>query len=308
MGHELANLPVGMPAVSASLVQRAQQALQQCQLCPRVCNVDRTAGKKGAFCRLDHRAWVYRELLSVGEEPAIGPTWLIDVGGCSLRCLFCSEWANIVNPQELPAVVLHPAWFLQRLALRRQQGARTLSWVGGDPTVSAPAILQTLSEIPAGQALPVVWNCNGLLTDQSRELLAPVVTTWLLDLKFGNALCSKQISGNPDAHPLAQIGQTLDFVLSLPYRGEQQEFPQLLARHLIMPGHWQCCTLPILTWVKENYPTLQVNWLSMYLPPDDSRRLRRHSELKDMNSGVELRALQSALPHSLLDGRPWPGL
>lgn len=240
--------------VSAATVAAAQAALRQCKLCPRACGVDRTQSKHGAFCRLDSRAWVYRELLSVGEEPAISPTWLVDLGGCSLRCLFCSEWEHVVHPRASPATELDAAWFVPRLRARRLAGARTLSFVGGDPTVSAPAVLATLAQIPDADWLPVVWNCNGWLSQQTRDWLAPVVDTWLVDVKFGHPDCARRLAGVPGEQYLRDV---LDFVDWARPRG-------LMLRHLVMPGHGKCCTEPVLAWHWREMPDVPMNVMHHY--------------------------------------------
>ncbi len=150
----------------------AHQALISCRLCSRDCGVNRLQSRSGAFCRLDEKAWIYKELLSVGEEAVLNPTWLVDVGGCSLRCLYCSEWSQVVQPRGGPAVELEPQWFAGRMAKRQAQGARTLTLVGGEPTVNLPALLQALACCPA----PCRW-C-GTAMAWSAPKLARCCTGW----------------------------------------------------------------------------------------------------------------------------------
>lgn len=257
--------------VSPTLLARAQASLRDCRLCPRNCGVDRTQGKNGAFCRLDATARVYRELLSVGEEAAISPTWLIDLGGCSLRCLYCSEWTHVVQPRAGVTLSLTPAWFVEKLRKRRAQGAQTVSFVGGDPTVSLVAVLEALAEVPDDVWLPVVWNCNGWMSDLARELLAPVVATWLIDVKFGNALCAQRIAGVDGAMDQFEVTRTLDFARE---RG-------LMLRHLALPGHLTCCTEPVVERLRRDFAEAPLNVMTHYLPlgPSQSRILPHAPEL-----------------------------
>ncbi|MEM7181702.1 MAG: hypothetical protein AAF518_12365 [Spirochaetota bacterium] len=37
-------------------------------------------------------------------------------------------------------------------------------------------------------------------------------------------------------------------------------------RHLLMPGHFDCCTAPILSWLAQ-YPRIEVSLLTQYLAP-----------------------------------------
>ena len=257
--------------VSDALLADARASLRACRLCPRACGVDRTIGKSGAFCRLGADASVYRELISVGEEAVISPTWLIDLGGCSLRCLFCSEWSHVTQPHAAPARRLSAEWFVPQLRKRKQQGARTVSFAGGDPTVSVVAVLEVLAQVPDADWLPVVWNCNGWLSETARALLAPVVSTWLVDVKFGDPSCAQRLAGVEGALNAREVTETLDFAR---HRG-------LLLRHLAMPGHLTCCTAPIVRHLRANYPEIQLNVMGHYLPlgPARSGRLTAAPEL-----------------------------
>ncbi len=273
--------------VSPALLADARASLRACRLCPRACGVDRTSSKFGAFCRLDGSATVYRELLSVGEEAAITPTWLVDLGGCSLRCLFCSEWHHVVHPHAAPAQTLNAAWFVPQLRKRKAQGARTLSFVGGDPTVSAVAILEVLAQVPDADWLPIVWNCNGLLSDLARDLLAPVVATWLVDVKFGNPACAERLAGIDGALQDREVTRTLEFARP---RG-------LMLRHLAMPGHLACCTQPVVARLTRDYPEIQLNLMTHYLPMGPARevRLARAPELgRVLTAAEELSAVSLA--------------
>jgi putative pyruvate formate lyase activating enzyme len=271
--------------VSDALLAQARASLRVCRLCPRDCGVDRTIGKNGAFCRLGAEASVYRELISVGEEPVISPTWLIDLGGCSLRCLFCSEWTHVTQPQTSPARTLNPAWFVPQLRKRKQQGARTVSFAGGDPTVSLVAVLEVLAQVPDDDWLPVVWNCNGWLSESARALLAPVVSTWLVDVKFGHPDCAQRLAGVDGALNAREVTETLAFAR---HRG-------LLLRHLAMPGHLACCTAPILRDLRANYPEIPLNVMSHYLPlgPARSGRLASAPELMRLLTEAETVSLVS---------------
>lgn len=262
----------------------AQQALRSCRLCPRDCDVDRTASSRGAFCRLASQAYVYKEYVSVGEEPAVCPTWLIDVSGCSLRCLFCSEWPQVAHPDRLPATEMLPTWFAATHAKRRQQGAKTISFVGGDPTPSLPAIAKCLGHV--ADPLPVIWNCNGLLGDQALTVLSGAVATWSVDAKFGNAACAKRLAG---VENMDYFGQWSRIVATALAQESIAGLPRLIIRHLVMPDHVQCCTVPIAEQLRDqlagaNRADVMVNWMTTYVPPSDRRaHLIRTPELGRWN-------------------------
>lgn len=289
----------------------AQQALAECRLCSRDCGANRLRSPAGAFCRLEENAWIYKELISLGEEAVLNPTWLVDAGGCSLRCLYCSEWSQVVQPRGGSAVRLDPAWFAARMAHRKAQGARTLTLVGGEPTVNLPALLRALAH--CAEPLPVVWNTNGLVSAHARALLDGVVAVWSMDAKFGNPTCAQRISGfaadvhHPDWQATARLAQR-----TLPVQG----LPPLIVRHLLMPGHLACCTLPVLRALAElatqgNAEWMFVNLMTWYAAPQHQGVLRHALELKENLPASEVTTAISRAREWLgerlwVNGRPLP--
>jgi len=276
-------------------------ALADCRLCPRDCRVDRRRSADGAWCRLDARGWIYKDLLSLGEEDAISPTWLVDLGGCSLRCAFCTEWDHVVDPTR-DARALDPTWFAARHAAMVARGARTVSLVGGDPTPSAPALLTALAQVEA--PLPVVWNCNGLVSPQAWALLGPAVTTWSIDAKFGDPACARRLGGGGRLDVLAAVDDAIATALAV---AAPSPLPAVIVRHLAMPGHFACCTWPVLRRLARLFAGVEggrarVNLMTMYVPA------LRGAAPRQWNGGAEVaRAVAAAReavgPWLLVDGR-----
>lgn len=296
-------------SVLATRSAQAQLALRACKLCPRDCAVDRTVSARGAFCRLGSEAYVYKELFSLGEESAISPTWLIDVGGCSLRCLFCSEWDHVVAPQRAPAVGLSSIWFGGRLQELRSKGAVSLSFVGGDPTVNLPAILTVLAGVSRIDWLPIVWNCNGWLNKQAADLLDGIVSCYIVDAKFGNSACSQRISGNPGTDERQLLNVVLRMALEQ-RRLFPSQLPPLIVRHLLMPGHFACCTQPVLTWLAQDFPQVPLNLMTAYVPtgPAASAKTPRTPELRNFSAQSDVQAAvawaKKTTPVLWINGKP----
>ena len=132
-----------------------QNALKSCQLCPRNCRVDRTAGQTG-YCGLDDKLHCFREMLYNGEEKELCPSHQVYFAGCNLRCEYCSvaEWNE--KPMEVKGRdISRLADDIQR---RIGQGSVTLNFLGGEPAVNVAGILKLLWERkPINR---VVWNSN----------------------------------------------------------------------------------------------------------------------------------------------------
>jgi putative pyruvate formate lyase activating enzyme len=41
---------------------------------------------------------------------------------------------------------------------------------------------------------------------------------------------------------------------------------RLIVRHLLLPGHFECCYRPIVEWMSENLPTVPLRVMTGYLP------------------------------------------
>ena len=273
--------------------------------------MDRHAGSTGAWCRLGAEAYAYKELLSHGEEACIGPTWLVDLGGCSLRCLFCTEWTHVTQPTAAPAVPLRSGWFLRRLAHHIAQGARSLSFVGGEPTVNLAAVLTVLADVPPASQLPIIWNSNGLIGEHAWPLLTDVVQTWLIDLKVHTADAATRMLGAGDLDYGAAVRDTLDRVHpgTPPLLADAAgAMPTLIIRHLLMPGGLASETLPLLHEIAQRWPNAVVNLMTMYLPFGPARtQLPSAPALRTLLPPLErdqaIRVARALGLHLLIDGR-----
>jgi putative pyruvate formate lyase activating enzyme len=72
-------------------VKTAKELLQNCQVCPRKCNVDRLSGETG-YCRTPNLAAISSYRPHFGEEsPLVGNkgSGTIFFTNCNLSCVFC---------------------------------------------------------------------------------------------------------------------------------------------------------------------------------------------------------------------------
>ncbi|MCO4761786.1 MAG: radical SAM protein [Myxococcales bacterium] len=296
----------------SDLSERAASAagsLQDCHLCARHCGVDRTIGPEGAWCGLGSDAYVYKELRSHGEEAFLDPTWLIDLSGCSLRCLFCTEWRHITAPRKGPAIRLTPAWFTERLAHHAKRGIRSISFVGGEPTVNVAAVIAALADVPTVLQRPIVWNTNGLMSESSLRLLDGLVQTWVIDLKVASDETAQRWLGAGGLDYGAEVARTLDAVHppSKPML-TSAALPSVVIRHLLMPDRVQADTLPLIERIARKWPHAVLNLMTMYLPFGPALSgLKGVPELRKMVTSAERDAAIAAAESSgltlLIDGQ-----
>jgi len=160
-------------------VEMAQRMLSECRLCGRRCGVDRLNGQLGA-CLLGTEAVVEEHFVHIAEEPPINPSLIVQVAGCGLRCHFCQQ-SSLLDPPSLIGENLTPELWSHL----RPEGARSLTFVGGNPDESLYAVLRFLRAAPVDWRLPVVWNCHGYGTPEAITLLDGAVDAFVPDFKYG---------------------------------------------------------------------------------------------------------------------------
>jgi putative pyruvate formate lyase activating enzyme len=246
-------------------IQAAEALTSPCRLCERACGADRKSGKRGVCGVLE--PLVSSEFLHWGEEPELVPSHTVFFAGCTFKCAFCQNW-DISQSPELGRPI--PPKVLARII--KDGGGINVNWVGGDPTSNLPFILKVMRELKAlGINLAQVWNSNMYLSKAAMDILDGTVDVYLSDFKYGNDDCARRLSG-------------VDRYFEMVGRNHRMASSQceVLLRHLVLPGHIECCTKPVLEWVASNIPNdiLRVNVMDQYHP--DYLVLRDKEKYKEL--------------------------
>ncbi len=194
----------------------------------------------------------------MGEEEILRPAHAIFFSGCTATCSFCTAAKFAFRPTY--GVTVSPAQLAARMAQRQDEGARSICFIGGDPAPHIPFILASLAALGERKRVPAVFNSNFYLTDTALDLLDGAMDLYLPDLKFGPATgpqsCGERLGGMPDYWAVVTGGVERIY-------GEDKT---VMVRHLLMPGHFDCCTVPVLHWLAER-PGIRVSLLTQYLAP-----------------------------------------
>ena len=241
-------------------LEQARRVYRHCLLCEHRCGVDRTGGERG-FCNATTEARVYRSRVEYGEEIELIPSQLFYLSGCNLRCAFCIGEKDAFDPQRGRS--LTEKFLTDAIGSGREHGARNIQWVGGEPTIHLPAILDAMAG--CDNLPPVVWKSNFFGTIEAFGLLNGIVHVYVADLKFGNDDCARRIAG------VNGYMRIVTRNLLLVARGAR-----LIVRHLLLPGHFECCYRPIVDWMHHNLPAAPLRITAGYLP---RWRAGRHGEL-----------------------------
>ncbi len=226
----------------------ARQMLLGCELCERRCNANRLKGKAGHCGVLQSR--ISSEFIHWGEEPELVPSHTIFFSGCTFNCVFCQNWDISQNPKN--GDIMSPRRIAE-LIERRDESTRNVNWVGGDPTSNLPFIIESLTYCDVNK--PQVWNSNLYLSEKSMTLLDGMVDVYLTDFKYGNNECAKRLSNVTNYWEIITRNHTI-----------ARTQCEMIIRHLVLPGHFKCCSKPILEWIAENLTNVRVNVMDQYRP------------------------------------------
>jgi len=217
-------------------IEIASRILSGCHFCTRRCGANRGEGELG-YCRCGTQALVSSVFEHLGEEPELVPSGTIFTMGCTMRCLHCQNW-TISQWFESGNV-----YTTKRLALAveqlRRNGCRNANLVGGEPTPWLQQWLRAFREVNVN--VPVVWNSNSYYSEETARLLAGFIDVYLLDFKYGSNECARRISDAPGYLEVCSRNHLLG-----------KKHGELLIRVLVLPGHLECCTKPILKWIGDN--------------------------------------------------------
>ena len=233
-----------------------------CELCPRVCGVNRTAGERG-FCGCPDTALVAKAMLHKWEEPALagnGGSGAVFFGGCTLGCKYCQNAAISGRPVGVPT---------DSAGLRRifedliAQGAENIDLV--TPTQYLPTIAPALNpKLP----VPVVYNCGGYERAETIRALEGKIDIYLPDLKYCDESLAAELSGAADYFSAAAdaIREMVRQTGNPQWKGEKMTRGTII-RHLILPGQVEN-SLRVLDWIGENFAPgeVLVSLMRQYTP------------------------------------------
>lgn len=239
-------------------IELAHEIYSHCELCERKCGADRNV--ETGHCGV-REARVVSEFMHFGEEPELVPSHTIFFAGCTLECAFCQNWDISTRPRSGTAF---SAKEVASLIDGQASRAKNANWVGGDPTPNLPFILEVMGHLESDKAQ--VWNSNMYLTEKAMALLDGVIDVYLTDFKFGNNECASRLCNAENYWDVI----TRNHIIA----GGQAE---VIIRHLVLPGHVECCSKPALDWIAENLGnSVRLNIMSQYRP---QHQAFRHPEI-----------------------------
>lgn len=270
----------------------ARAMLRSCAVCELRCGVDRTRNEP-CPCHLGADTYQYKRYISLNEESSLAPALRVFLGGCNFRCRFCDEGSDCFRRDH--GEVISPDLFAEGLEAALDAGAKTVSLIGGEPTLHPHTILATAAS--ATKALPLVLNSNMYMTPEVLNLLDGVVTLYLADFKFGNDGCAKHLAGVP--RYMEVVCRNLKHATQL---------TNVVVRHLLIPGHLDCCFRPVVDWMAENLPTTRFQLYTGYVPcwrASGDRTIGRLNSRGEAQQAIEILNSSGVADSVVMDEHRW---
>jgi putative pyruvate formate lyase activating enzyme len=257
--------------------------LAACDLCPRVCGINRLKGQKG-FCHSGYLPIVSSFCAHSGEEPPISGTkgsGTIFFGNCTMRCVYCQNYQisqdhHGQESKEIPVFKL-----AQQMVYLQEQGCHNINLVS--PTHFVPQIVGALLEaVPMGLKIPLLYNTGGYDSVEVIKQLEGIINIYLPDLRYASNEYAGIYSQAPDYVERAResIVEMYRQVGNLVLDGEDIAQSGLIVRHLILPQSIAGSEESLEWLAKEISPEITLSIMSQYFPT------HRASEFKAINRKI----------------------
>ena len=248
-----------------------QQVYEKCQLCPRVCQVNREKGQIGV-CKVSSTLKVARAALHHWEETCISGakgSGAVFFSGCSMHCVFCQnqEIAQGISGKEISRERLAEI-FLEL----QEKGANNINLV--TPGQYVPHIVWAVEQARAqGLGLPIVYNTSSYEKVDTLKRLEGIVDVYLPDFKYWSSELAKKYSNAPD-YPEVAKAAIAEMVRQQPqmqfaYDSEQDtELIQkgVIVRQLLLPGQLEDAK-QIVKYLYNTYgDQIYLSLMSQYTP------------------------------------------
>lgn len=240
--------------------------LEQCNLCPWECKVNRNNGEFGR-CKAGSKVKIALANLHYFEEPCISGekgSGTVFFTGCNMNCKFCQ---NYKISQERLGKEISIENLAQEFIKLQELNANNINLVTG--VMYIPQIIDAIKLArEKGLKIPIVYNSSGYEKPETIKLLEDFIDIYLPDFKYYDNDLAKKLSGINNYFEYAsesikemykQVGKPKFDENGLIKKG-------LIIRHLVLPNYIDN-SKNVLKWIKDNFGTdILVSVMAQYFP------------------------------------------
>ena len=280
---------------------------EKCELCPRRCGIDRTAGERG-YCGAGTDARAALTMIHRWEEPCVSGSDAVKGSGavffahCTLGCVYCQNYAisrrnagengSLKGLREMDAQSL-----AEEMLSLAGKGAYNINLV--TPTHYMPVIVKAVETARnKGLAIPVVYNTGGFERPEMISLLEGTVDVFLTDMKYLSDLTAMKYSRTSGYVKNAR--EALDEMVRI--TGEGPEFDEegmirrgVIVRHLVLPGRARAAQEILKKLYARYSDRIIYSLMNQYTPlPEGNPELCNYPELlRPVSDGEYRRAVRT---------------
>lgn len=264
----------------------ARRLESPCNCCVHRCGVARHSGETGT-CGATSIGKYTKFFITYGEEPQLTPSRMLYFSHCNMRCAYCTNM-EYIQPEYNGGEECAHIQMAQEIDREYAEGhIKSFQILGGEPSCSLSTTLKVASHIASN--VPIVWNSNFTFTQECLDILLRSVDFFVADLKFGNDKCARNLANFPEYWDTVTAN-----LASIPKN-------KLLIRHLPLGGHLDCCSLPVIDFLKTNFPHVPVSFHTLL--PDAAGKTRgltpqEQCRLEDAIAKSRLNQCKSTLSHT----------
>ncbi len=269
--------------------------MEKCNLCPRLCNVDRSSQRYG-FCKCNDKISIAKYMVHNWEEPSISGingSGAVFFSGCNLRCVFCqnqtisrSSGEKEISKKELSDIFLE----------LQDMGVHNINLV--TPTHFVKQIIKALEISKNNLHIPVVYNTSGYESVETLKMLDGYIDIYLPDFKYYDSTLSSKYSSAPDYFEVAKKAIVEMYRQTGKYTEDSNHILKkgLIVRHLCLPN-CRHDSVKVLEEIKNILPIqdIKLSLMSQFTPdfvsekcPELRRKITTFEYNYVLNKAIEL--------------------
>lgn len=244
-------------------------SMDKCNICPRLCNVNRNSVKTG-YCNTNLNFSISTICRHLGEEPLIsGSSGICNIffTGCNLRCIYCQNY-QISRAKSTPNFELSFNEVIAQILELLESGCHSVGFVSPSHVIpQVKAIINHLKKI--GVKTTFVYNTNSYDKLSTIKDLDGLIDVYLPDFKYMDPKIAKDFSDAANYPEIAtaaikemhhQVGSEIEIDDGgYAKRG-------LIIRNLVLPGNVQN-SLSVLKYIANEISNeIHISLMSQYHP------------------------------------------
>lgn len=246
--------------------------LEQCEICPHRCKINRNNNQIGR-CKSGDMVKIALVSTHNFEEPCISGdmgSGTVFFSNCNMNCIFCQNYeisqlgkGKEISIQDLARIFLE----------QQERNVANINLV--TPTSFVPQIIEAIKIAKArGLHIPIVYNTNGYENVETIKLLEGYIDVYLPDLKYAENELAKKYSKIYNYFDIATnaIKEMINQVGVPKFDKNGMITKGVIIRHLVLPNYIEN-SKKVLKWIKENLPNdIYVSIMAQYFPTYNAKK------------------------------------